>query len=79
VIRKSQHLLRMILSEKSATPAFAGAGFFGIMREPGKFCRADRASPSNHAHQRVARRATSRNMAFRGFPRQCVKPRVLPR
>jgi hypothetical protein len=24
--------LRMILSEKSATPAFAGASFFGIMR-----------------------------------------------
>jgi hypothetical protein len=24
--------LRMILSEKSATPAFAGAGIFGIMR-----------------------------------------------
>jgi len=23
----------MILSEKSATPAFAGAGFFGIMRD----------------------------------------------
>jgi hypothetical protein len=28
----SKHLFgRMILSEKSATPAFAGAGFFGIM------------------------------------------------
>jgi hypothetical protein len=25
-------ILRMILSEKSATPAFAGASFFGIMR-----------------------------------------------
>jgi hypothetical protein len=25
-------VLRMILSEKSATPAFAGASFFGIMR-----------------------------------------------
>jgi len=25
-------ILRMILSEQSATPAFAGASFFGIMR-----------------------------------------------
>ncbi|HEV3109870.1 MAG TPA: hypothetical protein VGY99_05185, partial [Candidatus Binataceae bacterium] len=30
--RRGLFEVRMILSEKSATPAFAGAGFFGIMR-----------------------------------------------